>query len=165
VETVPALVDVDAAIGIDHGEPTSSRGSDITSVIVIGKRRSASPSSPFGRTVLTRGADPSSGSRKFGAISVQLVACSRYEHCSFIPSMAGSDATPRPLSSLRLFCIAFILTFVGVTANLWMLHWLPRLIDQRDELVEPSGGASRLPLLASIAKEDSLKMDSSLRRP
>jgi hypothetical protein len=68
--------------------------------------------------------------------------------------MAHSDGTPRPLSRLRLFCIAFIVTFVGVTANLWMLHWLPRLfdqLDQRDELIEPSGGgASRLPLLASI---------------
>jgi hypothetical protein len=76
--------------------------------------------------------------------------------------MARSDATPRPLSRLRLFCIAFIVTFVGVTANLWMLHWLPQLFDQRDELVEPSGGAaSRLPLLASI--ENSL--GAPLRRP
>jgi hypothetical protein len=63
--------------------------------------------------------------------------------------MARSDGTPRPLSWLQLFCLAFIVTFVGITANLWMLHWLPQRFDQRDELIEPSGGgASRLPLLA-----------------
>ena len=54
--------------------------------------------------------------------------------------MARFASTPRPLSRLRLFCIAFILSFIGVTANIWMLHWLPQLIDQRDELTEPSGG-------------------------
>jgi hypothetical protein len=71
--------------------------------------------------------------------------------------MARFASTPRPLSRLRLFCIAFILSFIGVTANLWMLHWLPQLIDQRDELTEPSGGVpSRLPLLASIDSTDTL---------
>ena len=66
--------------------------------------------------------------------------------------MARRASSPHPLSRLRLFCIAFIVTFIGVTANLWMLHWLPQLIDQRDELAEPSGGGpSRLPLLASMA--------------
>jgi hypothetical protein len=65
--------------------------------------------------------------------------------------MARCASTPRPLSRPRLFCIAFIVTFIGVTANLWMLHWLPQLIDQHDELTEPSGGGpSRLPLLASL---------------
>jgi hypothetical protein len=47
--------------------------------------------------------------------------------------MARFASTPRPLSRPRLFCIAFIVTFIGVTANLWMLHWLPQLLDQRDE--------------------------------
>jgi hypothetical protein len=47
--------------------------------------------------------------------------------------------------------MAFIVTFIGVTANLWMLHWLPRLFEQRNEVTEPSGGGpSRLPLLASL---------------
>jgi hypothetical protein len=65
--------------------------------------------------------------------------------------MARLARTPRPLSSLRLFCVAFIVTFIGVTANLWMLHSLTRLFEQRDEITEPSGGGpSRLPLLATI---------------
>ena len=64
--------------------------------------------------------------------------------------MARLVSTPRPLR-LRLFCIAFIVTFIGVIANLWMLHWLPRLFEQRNEVTEPSGGGpSRLPLLASL---------------
>ena len=82
------------------------------------------------------------------------MTCSRYAHCSFIPPMARFATTPRPLSRPRLFFIAFIVTFIGVTANLWMLQRLPRLLDQldqRDELAEPSGGGpSRLPLLASL---------------
>jgi hypothetical protein len=61
--------------------------------------------------------------------------------------MACLASTPRPLWYLRLLCIAFIVTFIGITANLWMLRSLPRLFEQRDELTEPSGG-SRLPLLA-----------------
>ena len=84
-------------------------------------------------------------------MSVQLMTCSRYAHCSFISPMARFASAPRPLSRVRLFCLAFVMTFIGVTANLWMLHWLPQLIDQRDELTEPSGGGpSRLPLLASL---------------
>jgi hypothetical protein len=63
--------------------------------------------------------------------------------------MACLASTPRPLWYLRLFCIAFIVTFIGIAANLWMLHSVTRLFEQRDELTEPSGGApSRLPLLA-----------------
>ena len=72
--------------------------------------------------------------------------------------MARLVSTPRPLSRLRLCCIAFIVTFIGVTANLWMLHWLPRLFEQRNEVTEPSGGGpSRLPLLASLGDGFSLK--------
>ena len=60
---------------------------------------------------------------------------------------------------MRLCCIAFIVTFIGVTANLWMLHWLPRLFEPRNELTEPSGGGpSRLPLLASIGTRDSFNL-------
>jgi hypothetical protein len=76
--------------------------------------------------------------------------------------MARFASTRRPLSRPRLFCIAFIVTFIGVTANLWMLHWLPQLIDQRDELTEPSGGGpSRLPLLASLGNSLNLRIDRS----
>jgi hypothetical protein len=56
--------------------------------------------------------------------------------------------------------MAFLVTFIGVTANLWMLHWLPRLVDQRDEVTEPSGGGpSRLPLLASVGNILNLRID------
>ena len=73
--------------------------------------------------------------------------------------MARLVCTPRPLSRLRLFCIAFIVTFIGVTANLWMLHWLPRLFEQRNEVTEPSGGGpSRLPLLASLGDGFNLRI-------
>ena len=79
--------------------------------------------------------------------------------------MARFASTPRPLSRPRLFCIAFIVTFIGVTANLWMLHWLPQLIDQRDELAEPSGvGPSRLPLLASLENGLNLRIDELTNR-
>jgi hypothetical protein len=56
--------------------------------------------------------------------------------------------------------MAFLVTFIGVTANLWMLHWLPRQFEQRDELTEPSGGGpSRLPLLASVGQSLNLRID------
>ena len=74
--------------------------------------------------------------------------------------MTRLASAPRPLSSVRLFCMAFLVTFIGVTANLWMLHWLPRLVDQRDEVTEPSGGGpSRLPLLASVGNILNLRID------
>ena len=71
------------------------------------------------------------------------------------PLMARFASSPRPLSSIRLFCIAFMVTFIGVSANLWMLRWIPQLFEQRHEVTEPSGGApSRLPLLAQFKFTD-----------
>jgi hypothetical protein len=65
--------------------------------------------------------------------------------------MACADGSSRLLSCLRLFCIAFVVTFIGVAANLWMLQRLSTFFEQRHEVTEPSDEASRFPVLASTA--------------